>query len=64
MPLIIVVTGAAGVGKSTLVRALEAQNLPGVRCYYFDAVSVPCPAQLDEDRLWVARFGETRVLVR
>jgi hypothetical protein len=25
------------------VRALEAQNLPGVRCYYFDSVGVPSP---------------------
>jgi type II secretory pathway predicted ATPase ExeA len=43
-PAIVVVTGASGVGKTTLVRALEARNLDGVRCYYFDSVGVP-PAQ-------------------
>jgi predicted ATPase len=38
---IVVVTGASGVGKTTLVRALEARRLVGVRCYYFDSVGVP-----------------------
>jgi adenylylsulfate kinase-like enzyme len=45
-PLIIVVTGASGVGKTTLVHALEAQNIPGVRCYYFDSVGVPEPGAM------------------
>ncbi len=43
MPLIVVVTGASGVGKTTLVHALEAQNVPGVRCYYFDSIGVLDP---------------------
>jgi len=49
MPLIIVVTGASGVGKATLVRALEAQNLPGVRCYSFDSIGVPEPAAMEAE---------------
>src|SRR5215471_4523178 len=40
-PDILVVTGASGSGKTATVRALEARALPGVRCYYFDAVGVP-----------------------
>ena len=45
-PLIVVVTGASGVGKTTLVHALDEQQLPGVRCYYFDSVGVPEPAEM------------------
>ena len=45
-PLIVVVTGASGVGKTTLVHALDEQHLPGVRCYYFDSVGVPEPAEM------------------
>ena len=45
-PLIVVVTGASGVGKTTLVQALDEQHLPGVRCYYFDSVGVPEPAEM------------------
>jgi hypothetical protein len=40
-PGILVVTGVSGSGKTATVRALEARALPGVRCYYFDAVGVP-----------------------
>ncbi len=40
-PAVLVVTGASGAGKTTVVRSLEARALPGVRCYYFDAVGVP-----------------------
>src|SRR5207249_12226226 len=43
-PGILVVTGAFGSGKTATVRALEARALPGVRCYYFDAVGVPSAA--------------------
>ena len=35
------VTGASGAGKTTLVRALEAAAVPGVRCFYFDSIGVP-----------------------
>ena len=34
-------TGASGVGKTTLVRALDAQAIPGLRCHYFDSIGVP-----------------------
>jgi RNase adaptor protein for sRNA GlmZ degradation len=38
---ILVVTGASGVGKTSAVSALEARDLPGVRCFYFDSIGVP-----------------------
>ena len=41
MPIIIVVTGASGSGKTATVRALAARELPGVHCHYFDAIGVP-----------------------
>lgn len=40
-PAILCVTGASGAGKTATVRALEARGLPGIRCYYFDAIGVP-----------------------
>jgi hypothetical protein len=49
--IIVVVTGASGVGKTTLVQALETRQLPGVRCYYFDSVGVPSSEEM------TARFG-------
>lgn len=49
MSLIVVVTGASGAGKTTLIRALEAQDLPGVRCYYFDSVGVPTLEQMSSE---------------
>lgn len=39
--MILVVTGASGAGKTTLVRALEAAALPDVGCFFFDAIGVP-----------------------
>jgi uridine kinase len=48
---IVAVTGASGVGKTTLVRALESRQLAGVRCYYFDSVGVPSAEDM------IARFG-------
>ena len=50
-PPIVVFTGASGVGKTTLVHALDDQHLPGVHCYYFDSVGVPEPAEMR------AKFG-------
>jgi adenylate kinase family enzyme len=49
--VIVVVTGASGVGKTTLVRALDERHLPGIRCYYFDSIGVPPTEQM------TAEFG-------
>ena len=48
---LLMVTGASGAGKTTIVRALEARRLVGVRCCYFDAVGVPSPEEM------VAAYG-------
>lgn len=45
-PALLFITGASGAGKTTAVRALEARALAGVRCFYFDAVGVPSPAEM------------------
>jgi ABC-type nitrate/sulfonate/bicarbonate transport system substrate-binding protein len=50
-PTVVAVTGASGAGKTTLVRALARERLPGVGCYEFDSVGVPT---LDE---MAARHG-------
>lgn len=50
-PAMLVVTGASGAGKSTLVRALAALDLPGLRCYEFDAIGIPSEEDI------TARFG-------
>lgn len=50
-PILVVVTGASGVGKTTLVRALDQRQLDGVHCYYFDSIGVPTTEEM------VARFG-------
>jgi hypothetical protein len=47
----VVLTGASGAGKTTLVQALEGADLPGVGCYYFDSVGVPSTAEM------IARHG-------
>jgi hypothetical protein len=48
-PAILVVTGASGSGKTAIVRALEMRALPGIRCYYFDAVGVPSVEEMCRD---------------
>jgi hypothetical protein len=48
---IVVVTGASGAGKTTLVRALDARRLNGLRCYYVDSIGVPSTDEM------VAGFG-------
>ena len=49
--MIVIVTGASGAGKTTLVRALEARTLPGVACHYFDSIGVPSTGQM------IAEYG-------
>jgi len=39
--VIVLVTGASGVGKTALVKAVEARRLPHIGCYYFDSIGVP-----------------------
>lgn len=48
-PAVLVVTGASGAGKTTLVRGLEARKLPGVGCYYFDSIGVPSTEVMDRE---------------
>jgi len=45
-PSILVLTGASGAGKTTLVAALTERGLPGVGCYVFDSVGVPSPEEM------------------
>lgn len=42
----LVVTGASGAGKTTLVSALAALELQDVGCYYFDTIGVPSPEEM------------------
>jgi len=55
-PAILVVTGAAGAGKTTLVGRLAALGLPGVGCYHFDAIGILSGAEM------AARFGSGEAL--
>ena len=48
-PRILVVSGASGVGKTTLVRIVEARGIPGVWFHYFDAIGVPTPDQMSTE---------------
>ena len=48
-PAILVLTGASGAGKTTLVSGLRALGLPGVGCYFFDSLGVPSPEEMERD---------------
>jgi len=47
-PAILVVTGASGAGKTTLVRALDAMRIPGVGCFELDSMEVPSAEEMME----------------
>jgi hypothetical protein len=50
MPVsIIVVTGASGAGKTVAVSALEARDVPGVQCFYFDSIGIPTADVMERD---------------
>ncbi len=42
-PSILVATGASGAGKTTLVKYLAGNAIPGVGCFFFDSIGVPTP---------------------
>lgn len=46
---IVVVTGASGAGKTTVVKRLAARNIAGVTCAFFDSVGVPPPDEMPSD---------------
>jgi len=46
---IVVVTGASGAGKTSTVERLQARNLPGVTCAFFDSIGVPPPEAMPPD---------------
>jgi hypothetical protein len=46
---IIVVTGASGAGKTAVVSALAALELPGVRCFHFDSIGVPTTDAMERE---------------
>lgn len=50
-PAVLVVVGASGAGKTTLVAHLAKLGLPGVACYHFDTIGVPSEEEI------LARFG-------
>ena len=66
---VLFVIGASGAGKTAAVRTLERRGLSSVRCYYFDAIGVPSPEEMerqwgggeqwqeDATRRWIARLG-------
>jgi GTPase SAR1 family protein len=50
-PRILALTGASGVGKTTLLRVLAQHGLPDLACYHFDTIGVPSPEEM------TAKFG-------
>ena len=47
-PALLVVTGASGAGKTTLVRALDTMRIPGVGCHELDSMEVPSAEEMIE----------------
>jgi predicted kinase len=60
---IVVVTGASGAGKTTVVTRLAERNLAGVTCAFFDSVGVPPPDEMPPDwqvkttNAWIRRLA-------
>jgi len=56
MPALLVVVGASGAGKTTIVGRLAALALPGIGCYHFDTIGIPA----DDDQRFAngAKFQE------
>ncbi|HEY6178983.1 MAG TPA: AAA family ATPase [Kofleriaceae bacterium] len=60
---IVVVTGASGAGKTTVVTRLAERNLAGVTCAFFDSVGVPPPDEMPADwqekttNAWIQRLA-------
>ncbi|HEX3759818.1 MAG TPA: AAA family ATPase [Kofleriaceae bacterium] len=46
---IVVVTGASGAGKTTVVTRLAERKLAGVSCAFFDSIGVPPPEEMPPD---------------
>ena len=62
---IVVVTGASGAGKTTVVTTLAARKLAGVTCAFFDSAGVPPPDEMPPDWQekttyeWIQRLSRT-----
>jgi hypothetical protein len=73
---ILVVTGSSGAGKTAIVTALAARDIPGVRCFHFDSIGVPSPEAMEREHgsgerwqawatgEWLARLDELPQEVR
>ncbi len=68
---ILVVTGASGAGKTTLVRGVEARGIAGASFHYFDSIGVPSIEQMTAEfgsplkwqmamtHQWIERLGRS-----
>jgi predicted kinase len=60
---IVVVTGASGSGKTSVVTRLAERKLAGVTCAFFDSVGVPPPEEMPPDwqetttNQWIRRLA-------
>ena len=61
---IVVVTGASGAGKTTVVRRLAERKRDGVTCAFFDSIGVPPPDEMPEawqettTTAWIRRLAQ------